>query len=129
MSPRRQRSRRSCLSARPRWASRFADKSLREELLEVPMAFLQQHHPRELVINKTGQGASTIASASSTRRKTTSSRLSIRGFTVTRRYESATRQPGTTCAATPMAAGEIAGAYVRVSLQVVAQDRRFRRGG
>lgn len=105
--------------------SRFADKSLREELLEVPMAFLQQHHPRELVINKTGAGRFYYRVGLKYAPQDSKLAALDQGFTVTRRYESATGNRDDVRRNADGSWQIAAGAYVRVSLQVVAQDRRF----
>ena len=105
--------------------SKFAEKSLREELLEVPMAFLQQNRPKELTIGKTGMGRFYYRIGLKYAPQNSKLAAIDQGFTVMRRYESGTDDKDDV-RRNPDGSWEIkAGAYVRVSLQVVVQDRRF----
>lgn len=105
--------------------SRFADKSLREELLEVPMAFLQEKHPKELTIGKTGTGRFYYRVGLKYAPKDSKLAALDQGFTVTRKYESGTGDKDDVRRNADGSWEIRAGAYVRVSLQVVVQDRRF----
>lgn len=105
--------------------SKFAEKSLREELLEVPMAFLQQNNPRKLTIGKSGTGRFYYRVGLKYAPRDSKLAALDQGFTVTRRYESGTGDKDDVRRNADGSWEIKAGAYVRVSLQVVVQDRRF----
>ena len=105
--------------------STFADKSLREELLEVPMAFLQQDKPSELKIGKSGTGRFYYRVGLKYAPRDSTLAALDQGFTVTRSYESGTGDKDDVRRNADGSWEIKAGAYVRVSLQVVVQDRRF----
>lgn len=105
--------------------SRFAEKSLREDLLEVPMAFLQENRPKELTIGKTGTGRFYYRVGLKYAPRDSQLAALDQGFTVTRRYESGTGNKDDVRSNADGSWEIKAGAYVRVSLQVVVQDRRF----
>ena len=105
--------------------SKFAEKSLREELLEVPMSFLQQNNPKELTIGKTGTGRFYYRVGLKYASRDSKLAALDQGFTVTRKYESGTGDKDDVRRNADGSWEIKAGAYVRVSLQVVVQDRRF----
>lgn len=105
--------------------SRFAEKSLREELLEVPMAFLQQNDPRALTIAKSGTGRFYYRVGLKYAPQGSQLAALEQGFTVTRKYESGTGEKDDVRRSADGSWQIKAGAYVRVSLRVVVQDRRF----
>ena len=112
-----------CLSARPRWREQIRRQEPARRAAGSADGVLQQHHPRNW--SSTRPGGALLPSR---RSQVRAARQQARGsdqFTVTRRYESAHGQPGRRA---PQRRWQLAVSQpVRtcVSLQVVAQDRRF----
>lgn len=98
---------------------------MREELLTVPMQFLVANNPKDVTIAKTGSGRFYYRIGMKYAPRDLKLAAMDQGFTVTRKYESASGNKDDVRRNTDGSWEIAAGAYVRVNLQVVVQDRRF----
>lgn len=103
---------------------KFAGRSMLEELFEVPMQTLIQSGAKDVTLGKTGTGRLYYRIGMKYAPRDLVLKSLDQGFTVTRRYEGVA-SPADVQRDKDGTWRIKAGAYVRVRLQVIVQDRRF----